>query len=99
MPAPIASVIPGCYICSPTSNRQGTPVKSPTIRQLAKSEKPLVLPGAHDALSALLIKEAGFKGSRYFQIVAPDMGHISQVRIVDALPVTQRGVGGFGSTG
>lgn len=34
----------------------------PTIRQLARSEKPLVLPGAHDALSALLIKEAGFKG-------------------------------------
>jgi dUTPase len=44
-------------------------------------------------------KESGFKGSRYFQIVAPDMGHISQVRIVDTLPVTQRGVGGFGSTG
>ena len=38
------------------------PVKSPTIRQLAQTEKPLVLPGAHDALSALLIKEAGFKG-------------------------------------
>ncbi len=37
-------------------------MKSPTIRQLAQSEKPLVLPGAHDALSALLIKEAGFKG-------------------------------------
>jgi 2-methylisocitrate lyase-like PEP mutase family enzyme len=37
-------------------------VKSPTIRELAQSEKPLVLPGAHDALSALLIKEAGFKG-------------------------------------
>lgn len=35
---------------------------SPTIRQLAASEKPLVLPGAHDALSALLIKQAGFKG-------------------------------------
>ena len=34
----------------------------PTIRQLARTEKPLVLPGAHDALSALLIKEAGFKG-------------------------------------
>jgi 2,3-dimethylmalate lyase len=33
-----------------------------TIRQLAQSEKPLVLPGAHDALSALLIKQAGFKG-------------------------------------
>ncbi len=35
---------------------------SPTIRQLAQTEKPLVLPGAHDALSALLIKQAGFKG-------------------------------------
>jgi 2-methylisocitrate lyase-like PEP mutase family enzyme len=37
-------------------------VKSPTIRELARTEKPLVLPGAHDALSALLIKQAGFKG-------------------------------------
>jgi 2-methylisocitrate lyase-like PEP mutase family enzyme len=37
-------------------------VKSPTIRQLVHTEKPLVLPGAHDALSALLIKQAGFKG-------------------------------------
>ncbi len=36
--------------------------RKPSIRQLAQSEKPLVLPGAHDALSALLIKEAGFKG-------------------------------------
>ena len=34
----------------------------PSIRQLAQSEKPLVLPGAHDALSALLIQQAGFKG-------------------------------------
>ena len=33
-----------------------------TIRSLLKEEKPLVLPGAHDALSALLIKQAGFKG-------------------------------------
>ena len=38
------------------------PMKLPTIRQLAATEKPLVLPGAHDALSALLIKQAGFKG-------------------------------------
>ena len=35
---------------------------SPTIRQLVQTENPLVLPGAHDALSALLIKQAGFKG-------------------------------------
>jgi 2-methylisocitrate lyase-like PEP mutase family enzyme len=31
------------------------------FRELVASERPLVLPGAHDALSALLIKEAGFK--------------------------------------
>ena len=37
-------------------------MKSPTIREIARTEKPLVLPGAHDALSALLIKQAGFKG-------------------------------------
>jgi 2-methylisocitrate lyase-like PEP mutase family enzyme len=36
--------------------------EKPSIRQLARTEKPLVLPGAHDALSALLIKQAGFKG-------------------------------------
>ena len=32
-----------------------------SIRELLKTEMPLVLPGAHDALSALLIKQAGFK--------------------------------------
>jgi 2-methylisocitrate lyase-like PEP mutase family enzyme len=37
-------------------------MKKPTIREMARTEKPLVLPGAHDALSALLIKQAGFKG-------------------------------------
>lgn len=38
-------------------------------------------------------------GNRYFQIVAPDLGWIRTVRIVDALPSTERGEGGFGSTG
>lgn len=33
----------------------------PTFRSLVQTERPLVLPGAHDALSALLIKQAGFK--------------------------------------
>lgn len=37
-------------------------MRTPSIRQLARTENPLVLPGAHDALSALLIKHAGFKG-------------------------------------
>ncbi len=39
------------------------------------------------------------KGDRLFQIVAPDMGHIYKVRIVDSLPDTKRGEGGFGSSG
>lgn len=39
------------------------------------------------------------KGQRLFQIVAPDMGHIKEVRIVESLPGTVRGEGGFGSTG
>jgi deoxyuridine 5'-triphosphate nucleotidohydrolase len=39
------------------------------------------------------------KGERLFQIVAPDMGWIRHVRLVDSLPETERGDGGFGSTG
>lgn len=38
-------------------------------------------------------------GDRLFQIVAPDMGWIRHVRVVDALPNTVRGQGGFGSSG
>ena len=39
------------------------------------------------------------KGDRLVQIVAPDMGHISQVSVVDSLDETERGEGGFGSSG
>jgi dUTPase len=39
------------------------------------------------------------KGQRLFQIVAPDMGWIKEVRIVESLPETKRGEGGFGSSG
>ena len=39
------------------------------------------------------------KGQRLFQIVAPDMGWIKEVRIVESLSETVRGDGGFGSTG
>jgi 2,3-dimethylmalate lyase len=52
-----------------------------TFRRLVASEKPLVLPGAHDAISARLIRRAGFKayfiggfplvGARYG---VPDIG-------------------------
>jgi dUTPase len=40
-----------------------------------------------------------FEGMRLFQIVAPDMGWIREVRVVQTLPHTSRGGGGFGSTG
>jgi len=39
------------------------------------------------------------KGTRLFQIVAPDMGHIREIKIVEQLSETSRGSGGFGSTG
>jgi 2-methylisocitrate lyase-like PEP mutase family enzyme len=52
-----------------------------TFRELVESERPLVLPGAHDAISARLIQRAGFKayfiggfplvGARYG---VPDIG-------------------------
>ena len=49
---------------------------------------------------ALTEGAAGFKaGDRHFQILAPDMGWISEVRRVTSLPDTLRGEGGFGSTG
>ena len=40
-------------------------------------------------------------GTRLFQVLAPDMGHISRVRILPEsdLDSTSRGEGGFGSTG
>ena len=39
------------------------------------------------------------EGTRLFQIVAPDLGWIKEVVLVDSLPETARGEGGFGSTG
>jgi dUTP pyrophosphatase len=39
------------------------------------------------------------KGTRLFQIVAPDMGYIKEVVYVEFLMTTARGEGGFGSTG
>ena len=39
------------------------------------------------------------RGDRHFQILAPDMGWIREVRRCDSLPETLRGEGGFGSTG
>lgn len=62
-----------------------------TFRQLVQSEAPLVMPGAHDALSALLIKQAGFKavfmggfpiaGVRYG---VPDIGLLGAREFADA---------------
>jgi dUTPase len=38
-------------------------------------------------------------GDRLFQIVAPEMGWIRHVRLVESMSNTERGAGGFGSTG
>jgi len=38
-------------------------------------------------------------GVRLFQILAPDMGWIKEIYIVESLSTTTRGEGGFGSTG
>jgi dUTP pyrophosphatase len=39
------------------------------------------------------------KGTRLVQVVSRDMASFSKVMLVDALPVSLRGEGGFGSTG
>jgi dUTP pyrophosphatase len=39
------------------------------------------------------------RGDRLFQIVAPDMGWIRTVKVVNSMPDSDRGAGGFGSTG
>jgi dUTP pyrophosphatase len=60
-----------------------------TYRGILKAPVVRVLPDAK-----------GFSmGERHFQIVAPNMGHIREVALVDALPESLRGEGGFGSTG
>ena len=38
-------------------------------------------------------------GTRMFQIIAPEMGYISEVAYVSSLPDSVRGSNGFGSTG
>ena len=49
---------------------------------------------------AFAASATGFqRGDRHFQILAPDLGWIETVRIVESLPETVRGEGGFGSTG
>lgn len=40
---------------------RGSEIRVNAFRALVRSERPLVLPGAHDALTALLIRQAGFK--------------------------------------
>lgn len=44
-------------------------------------------------------EQTSLEGTRLFQIVAPDMGFIREVKVVESLSITERGAGGFGSTG
>ena len=83
-----------------------------TFRQLVASERPLVLPGAHDAISARLIRRAGFKA--YFiggfplvgaRFGVPDIGllgfgeigaGIRDIMAASDLPVLVDGDNGYG---
>jgi 2,3-dimethylmalate lyase len=83
-----------------------------TFRQLVASERPLVLPGAHDAISARLIQRAGFKA--YFiggfplvgaRFGVPDIGllgfgeigaGIRDIMAASDLPVLVDGDNGYG---
>ena len=83
-----------------------------TFRQLVASERPLVLPGAHDAISARLIRRAGFKA--YFiggfplvgaRFGLPDIGllgfgeigaGIRDIMTASDLPVLIDGDNGYG---
>ena len=83
-----------------------------TFRQLVASERPLVLPGAHDAISARLIQRAGFKA--YFiggfplvgaRFGVPDIGllglgeigaGIRDIMTASDLPVLVDGDNGYG---
>ena len=83
-----------------------------SIRSLLNGDGPLILPGAHDALSARVIEDAGFKGYGIggsalsaVQLALPDLGLQSfgeyrdaVRRIVEAssLPVMVDGENGFG---
>jgi 2-methylisocitrate lyase-like PEP mutase family enzyme len=62
-----------------------------TFRQLVKREQPLVLPGAHDAISARLIKRAGFKA--YFIGGFPLVGARFGVPDVGLLALGEIGAG------
>lgn len=46
----------------PIKSKRGAGAQPMSFRQLAETEKPFVLPGAHDGLSARLVELAGFKG-------------------------------------
>ncbi|MCO5091265.1 isocitrate lyase/PEP mutase family protein [Bosea sp. (in: a-proteobacteria)] len=86
--------------------------KNPTWRELMAQNKPLVLPGAHDAFSARLIADAGFPayfiggfpviGARYG---LPDIGlvglgemhqNVSEMMAASALPVLVDADDGYG---
>lgn len=61
--------------------------------------KPVITPDNYGRLTIADIKEPISKYSRLFQIVAPNLEPISKINIVDSLDCTERGEGGFGSTG
>lgn len=60
---------------------------------------PVLTPDNCGRLTITDTKQPITKYSRMFQIVAPNFEPISKINIVDSLDTTERGEGGFGSTG
>ena len=61
----------------------------PTLRKLLYKNEPILAPGAYDAMSALLIQEAGFDvvymtgfGTSASQLGEPDVGLLSMPEMV-----------------
>ena len=86
---------------------------SAELRRLLSTERPVLVPGAHDALSAMVIDNSGFSavycsglGSALSLVGVPDVGLMTETEtvfalryIVDAvkIPVIGDGADGFGN--
>ena len=85
----------------------------PTLRKLLSKNEPILAPGAYDAMSALLIQEAGFDvvymtgfGTSASQLGQPDVGLLSMPEMVSnakrivqsvEVPVIADGDTGYGN--
>lgn len=85
------------FLIARSSTGTKTPLRQANAPGLIDAGYRGVLMGAVDNISAEPFTAR--EGSRYFQLMACDGVPFDEVRIVDELPSSARGEGGFGSTG